>query len=141
MNNSLFGKTMESLRKRIDVRLVSEQIQAERCIANPAFESFRIINEDLTMVKTRVTKILWDKPTYIGFCVLELSKLLMYQFHYDYIIPTYKTNAKLLFTDTDSLCYELSTEDAYADMRRELKLFDTSDYPKTHPNYSSANCK
>ena len=132
---------MESLRKRIDVKLVSEQIQAERRIAKPAFESFRIVNEDLTMVKTRVTKIFWDKPTYIGFCVLELSKLLMYEFHYDYILPTYKTDAKLLFTDTDSLCYELSTEDAYADMRRQLCRFDTSDYPKTHKNYSSVNCK
>ena len=116
MNNSLFGKTMESLRKRIDVKLVSEQVQAERCIAKPAFESFRIVNDALTMVKTRVTKIYWDKPTYVGFCVLELSKLLMYQFHYDYILPTYGSNAKLLFTDTDSLCYELCTEDAYADM-------------------------
>jgi hypothetical protein len=81
------------------------------------------------------------KPTYIGFCVLELSKLLMYQFHYDYILPTYKQNAKLLFTDTDSLCYELCTEDAYADMRRELWRFDTSDYPDGHPNRSTENCK
>ena len=94
LNNSLFGKTMESLRKRINVKLVTEQIQAERCIANPAFESFRIINEDVTMVKSRMTKIRWNKPTYIGFCVLELSKLLMYQFHYDYILKRYGKNAK-----------------------------------------------
>src|SRR6267154_2493228 len=105
--NSLFGKTMESLRKRIDVKLVSEQIQAERCIARPEFESFRIINEDITMVKSRMSKIRWNKPTYTGFCVLELSKLLMYQFHYDHILKTYRNKAKLLFTDTDSLCYEL----------------------------------
>ena len=65
----------------------------------------------------------------------------MYQFHYDYILPTYKIDAKLLFTDTDSLCYELSTEDACADMRRQLCRFDTSDYRKTHKNYSSVNCK
>ena len=132
---------MESLRKRIDVKLVTEQVQAERCIAKPAFESFRIVNDAITMVKTRVTKIFWDKPTYIGFCVLELSKRLMYQFHYDYILPTYGTNAKLLFTDTDSLCYELCTEDAYADMHKQLWRFDTSDYLKTHNNYSSVNCK
>lgn len=141
MNNSLFGKTMESLRKRIDVKLVDNQIQAERCIAKPAFESFRIVNEALTMVKTRVTKIFWDKPTYIGFCVLELSKLLMYQFHYEYILPKYKSDAKLLFTDTDSLCYELCTKDAYADMKDQLWRFDTSDYPTTHDNYSAGNCK
>ena len=62
LNNSLFGKTMESLRKRIDVKLVTEQIQAKRCVANPAFESFRIINENITMVKTHMTKIRWNKP-------------------------------------------------------------------------------
>jgi len=137
---------MESLRKRINVKLVTEQIQAERCIANPAFESFQIVNENLTMVKTRMSKIRWNKPTYIGFCVLELSKLLMYKFHYDYIIPKYNDddiiqNAKLLFTDTDSLCYELTTEDVYADMKQDLDMFDTSDYDKTHANYSSKNCK
>jgi hypothetical protein len=141
LNNSLFGKTMESLRKRINVKLVTEQIQAERCVANPAFESFRIINENITMVKSRVTKIRWDKPTYIGFCVLELSKLLMYQFHYEYIKVRYPNKAKLLFTDTDSLCYELHTDDAYADMLKDAERFDTSDYPKTHTNYSAVNCK
>jgi len=141
LNNSLFGKTMESLRKRIDVKLVSEQIQAERCIANPAFESFQIINEDITMVKSRMTKIRWNKPTYTGFCVLELSKLLMYRFHYDYILKTYQNRAKLLFTDTDSLCYELYTDDVYADMKRDADRFDTSDYPKGHNNYDTTNCK
>src|SRR5437867_7399109 len=115
---------MESLRKRIDVKLVSEQIQAERCIANPAFESFQIINEDITMVKSRMTKIRWNKPTYTGFCVLELSKLLMYRFHYDYILKTYQNRAKLLFTDTDSLCYELYTDDVYADMKRDADRFE-----------------
>ena len=81
------------------------------------------------------------KPTYIGFCVLELSKLLMYQFHYDVIRKRYGSNANLLFTDTDSLCYELSTEDAYADMRQDLSHYDTSDYPETDLNYSKSNCK
>ena len=86
-------------------------------------------------------RIRWNKPTYIGFCVLELSKLLMYQFHYDCFLKTFKNRAKLLFTDTDSLCYELRTADVFADMRRSADRFDTSDYPKTHANYSSANCK
>ena len=137
----MFGKTMESLQKRINVKLVTEQIQAERCVADPAFESFQIINENITMVKRRVSKIRWNKPTYIGFCVLELSKLLMYQFHYDYVKVKYGNRAKLLFTDTDSLCYKLRTADAYADMLRDADRFDTSDYPKTHPNYSAVNCK
>ena len=128
---------MESLRKRIDVKLVSEQIQDERCVANPAFESFRIINENITMEKTRVIKLKWTKPTYIGFCFLELSKLLM-----DYLFKTYeKNNAKLLFTDTDFLCYQLHTDDVYADMLEDADRYDMSDYPETHDNYSRVNCK
>ena len=141
MNNSLFGKTMESLRKRIDVKLVTDQIQAERYVAKPEFETFKIINEYLTMIKSGITKIFWDKPTSIGFCVLELSKLLMYRHHYEYMVPRYGKNAKLLFTDTDSLCYEITTKNVYADMKSDLELFDTSDYPKDHPNYSPVNCK
>jgi len=94
------------------------------------------------MIKTRMTKIRWLKPTYIGFCVLELSKLLMYQFHYDYILNRYPDGkAKLLFTDTDSLCYELYTNDVYADMLDDADRFDMSDYPETHENYSRVNCK
>ena len=141
LNNSLFGKTMESLRKRVDVKLTTNQIQAERLTANSAMETFRIINENVSMVKSRVTNIRWNKPTYIGFCVLELSKLLMYKFHYEHIAPRYGNNAKLLFTDTDSLCYELTTHDAYADMKSDLHMYDTSDYPKDHYMYSSENCK
>jgi hypothetical protein len=141
MNNSMYGKSMESLRSRIDIRLTDNQIQAERWVAHPAFENFKIINSDITMLKMRVQKIRWNKPTITGFCVLELSKLLMYRFHYEKILPRYGSNAKLLFTDTDSLCYELTTADAYADMKEDLDAYDTSDYPITHPNYSCRNAK
>jgi len=132
---------MENLRLRVKVTLVSDQIRPEKLIAQPAFEDFRIIKDDITMVKLRETKITWNKPTQVGFCVLELSKLLMYRFHYEHILPRYSSNAKLLFTDTDSLCCEIQTEDVYADMKQDLDLYDTSDYPQDHPNYSAANCK
>ena len=89
MNNSLFGKTMESLRKRIDVRLTDNQIQAERLVAHPAFENFNRINDDVTMLKLRQTRVKWNRPRYVGFCVLELSKLLMYRFHYEKILTRY----------------------------------------------------
>ena len=98
---------MENLRLRVKVTLVSDQIRPEKLIAQPAFEDFRIIKDDITMVKLRETKITWNKPTQVGFCILKLSKLLMYRFHYEHILPRYGSNAKLLFTDTDSLCYEI----------------------------------
>ena len=141
MSNSLFGKMMENLFKRLDVRLTSDVIQAERLIAQPAFDDFRIINDDVTMVKMRQTKITWNKPTQVGFCILELSKLHMYKFHYEHILPKYGSNAKLLFTDTDSLTYSIFCKNIYADMRKDHHLYDTSDYPKDHPNYSAENCK
>ena len=97
------------------------------------------------MVQCNKTSIMWRKPTYVGFTILELSKLHMYKFHYDHIVPTYtkdkRCRAKLLFTDTDSLCYHIETEDVYKDMRKHSELFDTSDYPPTHPNYSKQNAK
>src|SRR5271163_3631089 len=137
MNNSVFGRTMENLRHRIEVKLVADTRKAERLCSLPTFESFNVINEDITMIKSNPGSILWNKPTYIGFCVLELSKLTMYEFHYNKILPLFGKKAKLLFTDTDSLCYEIQTEDVYADMGQNLDWFDTSDYPKDHPCYST----
>ena len=87
------------------------------------------------------TNILLNKPIYIGPAVLDLSKVLMAEFHYDFIRAKYGNRAELLFTDTDSLCYHIHTDDVYADFRTNPELFDTSDYPANHPNYSTANKK
>jgi len=74
-------------------------------------------------------------------CFLDLSKLHMYKFHYDHIVKRYGSDAKLLFTDTDSLVYEWTNVDAYADMREHIIEYDTSDYPKSHFLYSGVNAK
>src|SRR6266516_5759591 len=81
----------------------------------------------------------------VGFAILELSKLHMYKFHYEHMVASYTKNgvcgAKLLFMDTDSLCYEVTTPDIYADMLKNASFYDTSNYDKTHPNFSTLNAK
>ena len=85
------------------------------------------------------TKIKLYKPTYAEITVLDISKLLMFQFHYDYILPKYGNRVKLLMIDTDSLIYHIATDDVYKDIASDLNLFDTSDYPTDHLCYSTSN--
>jgi len=139
MNNSTFGKTMERKEKRINVKLVTSARKSVKNTSLPHADSFNILKEGLMTVLLKVRKIKCDLPTYSGFTILELSKLVMFQFHYEYVKPKYGERAKLLFTDTDSLAYEIATEDIYADMRQDSNRFDTSNYPLDHPLYSQTN--
>ena len=102
--------------------------------------SHKIFHENLVAVHYKQTKLLMDKPLYVGMCILELSKLLMYDFHYNYILPKYP-DAKLLFTDTDSLTYHIKTEDIYADFFADREQFDNSDYPSDSKFYFAENKK
>ena len=141
MNNSVFGKTMENMRKRVNVELVHTKKRLHRVVAKPNFQSFKIFNKDLVAVNLRKTNIVLNRPIYAGFCILDLAKLLMFQFHYDFVKSTYGEKAQLLFTDTDSLCYEIETHDLYQDMFKHAQLFDTSNFDKRHFLYSKTNCK
>ena len=135
MNNSVFGKTMENIRNRVDVELVNNRGAAEKLSAKPNFEHLTIFDENLVAVHMKRTKLTFNKPVYCGMAILDLSKSLMYDFHYGYILPKYGKNQKLLFTDTDSLCYEIQTEDFYKDISGDVeKGFDTSNFPKDHPS-------
>jgi hypothetical protein len=113
MNNAVFGKTMENLRKRANVKLVNDKTKLTKLTARPSFDSFRISSEDVAAVNMKKTKLYLNRPIYVGFTILDLSNVLMYQFHYEYMKQKYGANAKLLFTDTDSLCYEVKTRDIY----------------------------
>jgi hypothetical protein len=127
MNNSFFGKTMENKRKRINVKLISNENMLTKYTSKPTFVNAKIFDENLVAVHCKMEKIKLDKPIYVGFCILDISKTLMYDFHYGYIKKNYGNKAKLLFTDTDSLCYEIETKDIYKDMYENKELFDLSE--------------
>ena len=141
MNNSVFGKTMENIRKRVDVRLVTDEKKLLKLTSKPTYVSSKIFNENLVAVHKIKETLTLNRPAYIGMCILDLSKTLMYDFHYNYIKNKYGYKAKLLFTDTDSLTYEIESKDVYKDFFKDKDKFDNSDYPEYSPFFYKTNKK
>ena len=141
MNNSVFGKTMENLRKRVDVRLVTDKEKLLKLASKPTYVSSKIFNENLVAVHKIKETLTLNRPAYVGMCILDLSKTLMYDFHYNYIKNKYDDKAKLLFTDTDSLTYEIQTDDVYEDFWSDKDKFDNCDYPENSQYFNKTNKK
>ena len=142
MNNSVFGKTMENVRNRINVKLVISEKACNKLAKKSNFKSANIFRENLIAVHMEKTTVKFNKPIQIGMSILDLSKTLMYRFHYDYVKPKWGDKAALLFTDTDSLCYEIQTDDFCEDIKDDApEWFDTSNYEKDHPLFSEKNKK
>ncbi|KAF4526571.1 hypothetical protein B566_EDAN009587 [Ephemera danica] len=141
MNNAVYGKTMENVRKRIDMELVTDPKRLEKCIASIYFKDTTIYSENLSAIHFHKKKVVLNKPTYVGMAILDISKTLMYDFHYETMLPMYRENLSLLYMDTDSFIYEIRTEDFYKDMEVFSQRMDTSDYPKDHHLYNEVNKK
>ncbi len=125
---------MENVRNRVNVKLVTDETKLNFLAKKPHFKGVKIFHENLT-VHMEQTTVTLNKPNYLGMSILDLSKTLMYDFHYNYIKSKYGDNASLLFTETDSLCYKIKTDDFYKDISDDVeKLFDTSNYDKNHPS-------
>lgn len=149
MNNAVFGKTMENVRNRIDFELVTcnnkDEEKVEHVITRhtrkPRYKRHVQFSETCIGIETTKSKCKLDKPIYAGFSILDLSKVLMYDFHYNTMRKKYSSNCKLLFTDTDSLFYEITTDNLYNDYKEMMKDMDFSDYPKEHSLYDVSNKK
>ena len=140
MNNSVFGKTMENIRKHRDIKLVTTD--KSKLVSEPNYRTINLIFENLSIIEMKKTKIKMNKPIYLGLSILEISKILMYEFWYDYMKPKYNNNVKLCYMDTDSFIMNIKTNDFYEDIASDVEnRFDTSNYEVNIPLPTRKNKK
>ena len=134
MNNSVFRKTIENIRKHRDIKLVTADKKRSKLVSEPSYHTINLISEDLSIIEMKKTKVKMNKPIYLGLSILEISKILMYEFWYDYMKPKYANNVKLCYTDTDSFIINIKTNDFYEDTSSDVEnRFDTSNYEVNRP--------
>ena len=135
---------MENIRNRVDIHLVTvdtNEKKALKLMKQPNFKYGNIINNNLLSIEMEITNLEFNKPIYVGFSILDLSKYLMYEFYYDVLRQKYGEKVHLCYQDTDSFIIEVETEDVYKDMSEMKEYFDFSDYPKDHFLYDETNKK
>src|SRR5277367_693419 len=138
-DNAVFGKFLQHPRQYSKVKVIMGEAKLAKVMNKPWV---KIIHPRLALVEVVKENVRLDKPVYVGSTILDISKLVMYDFHYNYMVKKYGDSQKLLFTDTDSLCYEIHTPDVYKDIAKDRdKYFDTSNYPPDHKLYSVENKK
>ena len=134
MNNSVFGKTMENICRHRDIQLVNNKEKYLQTVMKPNFKSGILLGPDLMGCEMGKVKVVMNKPVYLGQAILDLSKLIMYEFYYDYMVPKYGDRLKLCYMDTDSYVYDIKTEDFYWDIAEDVESrFDTSAYMNNRP--------
>ena len=127
MNNSVFGKSMENVRKHRDIKLVTTEEKRITLVSEPNYHTTKQFSENLLTIKVKKTKVKMNKPVYLSISILDISKALMY----DYVKPKYKEKAKLCYMDTDSFVINIFTEDFFEDINNDVeRWFDTSNYDK-----------
>ena len=142
MNNAVFGKTMENVRKQRDIRLVTTDKRRNQLVTEPNYHTTKWFSENLLAIEMKKTKVKMNKPIYLGLSILEISKILMYEFWYDYMKLKYDDNVKLCFMDTDNFMIYIKTEDFYKDIADDVECkSDTSNYEVDRPLPTGKNKK
>ena len=142
MSNTVFGKTMENIRKHRDIKLVTTDKKRSKLVSEPNYLTINYISEHLSIIEMNKTKVKMNKPIYLALSILDISKILIYEFWYDYMKPKYNDNVKLCYIDTDSFIMNIKTEDFYKDIANDVgKRFDTSNYEVNRPLPTGKNKK
>ena len=134
MNNAVFGKTMENVRKHRDIKLVRTDKKRNKLVSEPNYHTMKLIDDNLAIIEMRKVKVRMNKPIHLGLSILDLSKITMYEFWYDYVKVKYEDRAKLCYMDTDSFVLNVRTEDFYKDISEDVKdRFATSNFNCNRP--------
>ena len=142
MNNAVFGKTMENVCKHRDIKLVRTDKKRNKLVSEPNYNTMKLIDDNLAIIEMRMVKVKMNKPIYLGLSILELSKITMYEFWYDYVKSKYGSRASLCYMDTDSFVINIKTKDFYKDIAENVKeRFDTSNYICDRPLPTRVNKK
>ena len=132
---------MENLRNRRRTKFLSTPLEAAVCTLKPNYLNFQKIDDTLLSVNLTQASVFWNKPTPIGSAVLHLSKIVLYDFHYNEMKPKFGSSLTVVYEDTDPFLYRIQTDDFYSDTESFKNLLDLSDYPKTHKLYDPNNKK
>ena len=144
MNNAVFGKTMENVRKHRDIKLVKTDKKRNKLVSEPNFHTMKLIDNNLAIIEMRKVKVKMNKPIYLGLSIRmsSLSKITMYEFWYDYVKSKYEDKARLCYMDTDSFVVNIKTKDFYKDITENVKeRVDTSNYIYDRPLPTGVNKK
>ena len=133
---------MENIRKHRDIKLVTTGKKRSKLDSEPNYHTINLISEDLSIIEMKKTKVKMNKPIYLGLSILEINKMLMYEFWYDYMKPKYNDNVKLCFMDIDCFIMNIKTDDFYKDISNDVEnRFDTSNYEVKRPLPTGKNKK
>ena len=142
MNNAVFGKAMENVRTHRDIKLVKTDYKRNKLVSEPNYHTMKLISENLSIIEMKKVKVKMNKPIYLGLSILEISKIIMYEFWYDYMKKKYGDMVKLCYMDTDSLVMNIKTKGFCKDIAQDVEeRFDTSNYDVDRPLPKGKNKK
>ena len=134
MNNVVFGKTMENARKDRDINLVKTDKKRNKLVSEPNYHTMKLLDDYLAIIEIKKVEVKMSKPIYLGLSILDITKITMYEFWYDFIKSKYGSRAKLCYMDTDSFVINIKIKDFYKDIAMDDKeRFDTSNYIYDRP--------